>query len=151
MNQVLLRLTDSVGESAGMTVPIEVRDTVPPSLTLSADPAVLRPPDRDIHDVRLAGAAHDVCDPSPAIVFVAVSSSEPDDAPGGSDGHSTGDVSGGVPGTACVAVGLRAERDAGGPGRVYTVTCEARDTSGHAGAATTMVRVPRNAGSGVKP
>jgi hypothetical protein len=150
-NQVLLRVTDTVGETAETTTPVEVRDTVPPALTLSADPAVLWPPDRDLHTVRLAGTAFDVCDPAPAIVFVAVTSSEPDDAPGGSDGHSTGDVSGGAPGTPCVAVGLRAERDAGGAGRIYTVTCEARDRSGLAGAATTTVRVPPNAGSGGKP
>jgi hypothetical protein len=150
-NQILLRVTDSVGESAGTTTSIEVRDTAPPVLTLSASPAILWPADRDLHTVRLAGTAIDVCDPSPVIVFVAVTSSEPDDAPGGSDGHSKGDVSGGASGTPCDEVGLRAERDAAGPGRIYTVTCEARDRSGGAGAATTTVRVPRNAGSGVKP
>jgi subtilisin family serine protease/sugar lactone lactonase YvrE len=150
-NQILLRVTDTVGESAGTTTSIEVRDTVPPVLTLSASPAILWPPDRDMHAVRLAGTAIDVCDPAPAVVFVAVTSSEPDDVPGGKDGQSEGDVSGGAPGTPCVAVGLRAERAAGGPGRVYTVTCEARDRSGLAGGATTTVRVPSNAGSGVKP
>jgi len=150
-NQILLRVTDTVGESAETTTSIEVRDTVPPVLTLSASPAILWPPDREIRTVRLAGTAIDVCDPAPAIVFVTVTSNEPDDAPGGSDGHSQGDVSGGAPGAPCDAVGLRAERDAGGAGRVYTVTCAARDRSGAAGAATTMVRVPPNAGSGVKP
>ena len=148
-NQVVLRVTDTAGESAETTTPVEVRDTVPPTLALSADPAVLRPADRDLHTVRLAGTAFDACDPAPAIVFVAVTSSEPDDAPGGKDGRTTGDVAGGVPGTPCVAVGLRAERAAGGPGRTYTVTCAARDRSGLAGAATTTVRVPSNAGSDV--
>jgi subtilisin family serine protease/DNA-binding beta-propeller fold protein YncE len=150
-SQVLLRLTDTVGETAETTAAIEVRDTAAPTLTLAAEPAVLWPPDRDLHTVRLTGAAQDVCDPAPAIVFVRVSSSEPDDAPGGSDGHSTGDVAGGAPGTACVAVGLRAERDTRGDGRTYTVICEARDRSGRAGAATVTVRVPRNAGSSVRP
>jgi sugar lactone lactonase YvrE len=150
-NQVLLRVTDTVGESAETATPVEVRDSVPPVLTLAADPAILWPPDRDLHAVRLAGTAIDVCDPAPAVVFVAVTSSEPDDAPSGKDGHSTGDVSGGAPGTPCLTVGLRAERAAGGPGRVYTVTCEARDRSGLAGAATTTVLVPSNAGAGAKP
>ncbi|HYV85785.1 MAG TPA: choice-of-anchor D domain-containing protein, partial [Patescibacteria group bacterium] len=150
-SQVVLRLTDTLGETAETAAAVEVRDTTAPTLSLAADPAVLWPPDRDIHTVRLAGTAHDVCDPRPAIVFVTVTSSEADDAPGGSDGHSTGDIVGGAPGAACVAVGLRAERDTRGDGRLYTVTCEARDASGLAGAASATVRVPSHAGSGVRP
>jgi hypothetical protein len=42
----------------------------------------------------------------------------------------------------CDTVRLRAERDARGAGRVYTITCEARDRAGLAAAATATFTVP---------
>jgi hypothetical protein len=75
----------------------------------------------------------------------AASSSEPDDAPGEGDGHTTGDIA--TPaGAACGRVTLRAERDAHGAGRVYTITCEGRDRAGLAGTATVTITVPRDQG-----
>jgi hypothetical protein len=142
---VLLRATDSVGEQAETTVHVEVRDTRPPTLTLAADPAVLWPPDHALHVVRFVAAAQDVCDPQPEVALLTASSSEPDDALG--SGRTSGDIAA-QPGQPCTSVLLRAERAAGGPGRIYTVTCRASDRSGGTGSATVTVLVPDNLGGG---
>jgi hypothetical protein len=43
-------------------------------------------------------------------------------------------------------VQLRAERDGGGDGRVYTITFRVRDTAGNTGFATAQVIVPHDQG-----
>ena len=48
----------------------------------------------------------------------------------------------------CKSVQLRAERDGGGDGRVYTITFKVSDTSGNVGTATARVFVPKSQGRG---
>ena len=55
------------------------------------------------------------------------------------------------PGTADSAIVLRAERDAGGPGRTYTLVYAATDASGNSTSATAVVSVPHDLGSGPEP
>jgi hypothetical protein len=73
-----------------------------------------------------------------------VASSEPDDAPGGGDGATTGDVQGADVGTADVDVLLRAERDGRGPGRTYSARYRATDASGNVGTGVGTVAVPHD-------
>jgi DNA-binding beta-propeller fold protein YncE len=136
VTRVVLRVTDAAGETGATEVTVEVRDTVPPTLALAPDPAVLWPPDRRLHPVSLRPVASDVCDPSPALLTISVTSSA---ATGSAAG--VGDVA-----PDCSVVTLRAERDGGGSGRVYSIVCEARDRGGATTQATGTVEVPRHSG-----
>jgi subtilisin family serine protease/DNA-binding beta-propeller fold protein YncE len=132
--RLVLRVTDTAGETDEADLQVEVRDTVPPDLALSPDPAVLWPPDHRLHPVSLRPVVSDVCDPSPVLTLLSVTSSEAGSV-----------VTSG--GTGCSVVGLPAERDPAGPGRTYTLVCQARDRSGGTVRATATVLVPRNSGS----
>jgi subtilisin family serine protease len=134
-SQVVLKVTDLVGESAEATAGVVVRDVAPPALAISAEPAVLWPPNGALQRVQLRPVSSDVCDPSLSVILQSV-------------------ATGGTPETdfrapangSCDWVELRAKRD-GSNQRVYTVTCEARDRSGNATRATTTVMVPKSGGS----
>lgn len=147
-SRVVLRVTDRAGESSEAETDVEVRDTQAPAFEIAAEPAVLWPANHAMRAVRLNPSARDVCDPAPAVRLVAGTSSEPDDAPGLGDGTTTGDI---VADAGCAAVGLRAERAGGGPGRLYLVVCEGSDASGNATRAETVVSVPASIRDGRQP
>jgi len=85
------------------------------------------------------------------VLLASVASSEPDDAPGGSDGKTTGDIQGAAIGTADSSFSLRAERDSQGGGRVYTVVYQAIDGSGNTASALATVSVPHDSGGLTDP
>jgi uncharacterized membrane protein len=146
-----LMVVDSAGESDTTRLSATVRDTLPPVLSLTPSPAMLWPPNHRRVEVRVRWQAVDRCDPVPAVTLVAVSSSEPDDAPDGGDGNTTEDVYGASLGTADVEVWLRAERNASGSGRIYTLRYRALDASGNAAEASAVVSVPLSRGAGLDP
>jgi predicted extracellular nuclease len=113
-------------------------EETPPTLTVGVSPDRLWPPNHKYVTVQATVAASDNSGTAPTVQLVSVTSSEPDDAPGGADGATTQDV---------VIVDddtfrLRAERDETGSGRVYTVTYRATDACGNATVATAEVTVP---------
>ncbi|MGH9867233.1 MAG: FG-GAP repeat domain-containing protein [Candidatus Polarisedimenticolia bacterium] len=134
-----LRVTDAAGESGEALMGIEVVDTTPPTLTMSSPISILWPPTHRLVEVRPVLTATDLCGPATASITSA-SSSEPVDAPGHLDGFTSPDVV--VPGDGSVK--LRAERDARGPGRVYTVQVTAVDASGLAATGGLEVHVPHD-------
>ena len=147
---IALRVTDSVGETGLASLPVTVLDTTPPVATLVVTPPVLWPPNHALRPVALRLQVSDICDPAPSASLVAVTSSEPDDAPGNSDGSTTADVqapAGPVPAT----IQLRAERAGNGAGRVYGIRTEARDASGNTTPAVAGVVVPHDQGLGPEP
>ncbi len=73
------------------------------------------------------------------MVIERVTSDEPDDAPGESDGSTKNDI---VIGPDCRSVQLRAERVGERAGRVYVVTLRVRDSSGNVTRAEYKVTVP---------
>ena len=85
--------------------------------------------------------ASDACSAALGIVLVGARSSEPDDAPGSGDGHTTGDVDGVGPGDDRDIL-LRAERSTEGPGRVYTLTYRVSDAAGNTRTVEVTVTVP---------
>jgi hypothetical protein len=83
--------------------------------------------------------------------LVSVTSSEPDDAAGNSDGATTNDIQGADIGTPDTALLLRSERDGKGSGRVYTLTYQAQDRAGNTTPALATVTVPHDQGQGPDP
>jgi hypothetical protein len=139
---VVFTATDASGLAAPpRTVIIEVTpDLTPPSLDLQVSPTVLWPPDHRLVGLAVTHTVSDGADPAPAVRLVSAVSSEPDDAPGGGDGHTTGDVE--VSGD--FEIRLRAQRSAHGPGRVYTLTWQAEDAAGNLSEVVRTVKVPRH-------
>ncbi len=114
----------------------------PPSISVTLSPAILLPANHKMVDVTATVVALDACGAPLSSILTAIASSEPDSASGGGDGNTTGDIQGAEIGTADFSFLLRAERDAAGPGRTYTVTYRAIDSSGNASTATATVLVP---------
>jgi hypothetical protein len=141
-HEITLRVTDRAANQDTDSVRIAVVDTTPPQLEVS--PSLLWPPNHRL--VPVAGESNDLCGPSFAELETA-ESSEPDDASGGGDGATVGDIVIGAAGS----LELRAERDGRGDGRVYTLVYEATDKSGNAAMQTLEVVVPHDLRGSTEP
>jgi predicted extracellular nuclease len=113
-------------------------DGTAPTLTVTATPNGLWPPNHNYVRVEATWTATDTVDPTPTVALVSATSSEPDNAPGGADGNTVDDV---------VKIDddtfdLRAERNENGSGRTYTLTYRAVDDCGNATTGAATVRVP---------
>lgn len=158
-----LTVADGRGGIGVCDVLITVQDTLPPELMCTTDRAMLWPPKHAMIPVTILITATDECaDPGDILpITVRVSSDEPDDAPGGGDGHTYGDVDGHDGYTAPVdvtakfaydpltgrwtgTVRLRAERAGSGDGRKYTIDVEAFDSHGNAAVTSCCVVVPHD-------
>jgi len=126
------------------TVVIKVVDTTPPTITVSVSPDDLWPPNHKYVEVTTTVTVHDICDPSPKITLVSVTSNEPDNANGIGDGNTTDDI---VIVVNTNVIGdnftfnVRAERAGNGSGRIYTITYRATDASGNSAQASATVTV----------
>ncbi len=114
-------------------------EETPPTLSATASPSTLSPPNHRYQTVNATVAASDNSGVAPAVTLVSVMSNEPDDAPGDEDGKTTNDI---------VIVDedtfrLRAERSDNGTGRIYTITYRATDACGNTTTTSTTVTVPR--------
>jgi N-acetylneuraminic acid mutarotase len=112
----------SAGACSGTVAPLTI------SVLLS--PSSLRPANHKMVEIVASVNATSSCPGSPSIVLTSITSSEPDDAPGSSDGHTVNDIQGASLGTADFNFQLRAEADKNGTGRIYTVLYTATDSSG---------------------
>ena len=134
-HRLALRVTDTHGAVGITETTVTVADTLPPVLSVAAAPQRLWPPNHRLVPLGVTWNARDLCagDVTAAMTvrLTEVRSSEPDDAPGSLDGRTTGDILGAETGTADAAMLLRAERNAAGPGRVYTLLYVATDPSGN--------------------
>src|SRR5205814_1562038 len=79
------------------SVSTAVKDTTAPTLTLSATPSVLWPPNHQFVPVTITVTSTDVCDSNPAIRLVSITSNETPDANG--SGNTSPDVRGAAFGT----------------------------------------------------
>ena len=148
---VVFSADDGRGNSATCTTAVSVVDTQPPTLSVLTDPGSLWPPNHEVVPVNVQLAAQDACGAGVRVELVSVTSSEPDDAPGGEDGQTTADIQQVEVGSADAIVELRAERGGKGGGRTYTLTYRAIDLAGHATAAVGLVTVPHDLGQGPEP
>lgn len=120
---------DPAGNSAGpITRVVNVQDTLAPSLTVSASPAVLWPPDGELHPIALSAIAGDSCDQNVAVSCTATSN-QPAAGPDPDIVWDHGNLS------------LRSVSADLGVGRVYTITCTATDHSGNTTTRSTDVIV----------
>jgi len=147
---VTLRVTNRFGESSTAATTATVIDTQPPTLSVTLDPETLWPPNHRMVPVSAAVTATDNCG-SPELRLVSVTSSEPDDAKGGGDGHTSGDIQGALIDTADLSFELRAERSGRGNGRVYEVVYQVTDVAGTTVLATARAVVPHSQGGVIEP
>lgn len=155
---VTLTVTDGYGGVSVDDVLITVIDTTPPIVVCSTDRASLWPPNHQLVQVAVFVQASDACAAPWALsVVCTVRSSEPDDGTG--DGSFTGDTNGqdGYAEPVPIALSynetaarfegvltLRAERDGGDSGRVYSILCLVTDPSGNETTASCVVVVPHD-------
>ena len=135
---VALNATDEAGNTGSDNATVTVIDTRPPEINAIVTPNVLWPPNHKYVEVKINATASDICDPSPKITFVSITSNEPDNGLG--DGNTVNDI---------IIINdftfmLRAERSGKGSGRIYTVTYKATDASGNYVIASVTVEVPHN-------
>jgi len=136
---------DAGNDAAPVTRTINVVDTIAATITLTGQVITLWPPNHQYRTVNvsdLVAGASDGCDTTIGLddVFIKqVTSDESDN--GNGDGNTSNDI---VIGANCKSMQLRAERNGGGNGRVYTITFRVRDASGNERTATAQVYVPKN-------
>lgn len=121
-----------------------VFDTTPPTVTCSATPKTLWPPNHKLRVVTVAVVVTDSGSGPAGFKLVSATSSEPDNGLG--DGDTAGDIQGWTTGTADTSGMLRAERSGAGTGRVYTLTYEGADAAGNTATCSTTVTVPHDQG-----
>jgi hypothetical protein len=158
-----LTVADGRGGIGVCDVRITVEDTMPPEVLCTTDRAMLWPPKHAMVPVELSVVASDACSAPDEIlpIVVLISSSEPDDASGGGDGNTQGDVGGHdgysapvdvtddltydpLTGAWTGTVHLRAERAGSGNGRKYTIDVQAFDSNGNASITSCCVVVPHD-------
>jgi DNA/RNA endonuclease G (NUC1) len=133
--------------SSEATVSITVNDTLPPVITLNGSKISLWPPNHAYHTVTvsdLVASASDNFDPNVSLDSVVIAQASSDEAEDGTgDGNTLNDI---IIASDCKSVQLRAERESGADGRVYTLTFLARDAAGNISTVTAHVMVPKNEG-----
>ncbi|MBV9958138.1 MAG: DUF5011 domain-containing protein [Acidobacteria bacterium] len=136
---------DGNGHTTTATRTVNVVDTTAPTITLTGQNIELWPPNHKyvtINLTQLVASASDGCDGTVDIndvVIKKVTSDELENS--GGDGNTLNDI---VIAANCKSVQLRAERDGGGNGRVYTITFLVRDAAGNTTTKTAKVTVPKN-------
>jgi hypothetical protein len=134
--------------SSTKTRTVIVVDSGLPSITLTGQNIELWPPNHKyvtINLTQLVASAHDGCDGTIDINDVVISKVTSDELENSSgDGNTLNDI---VIAANCKSVQLRAERDGGGDGRVYTITFRVKDSTGNVATKTAKVTVPKSQGN----
>lgn len=159
-----VRVTDPFGAFDTDVVTVTVQDTQAPTVTLSASPGNLWPPNHKYHEITVSAAVADACTaPSELNGSVAafVVSNEPDESPNRGDGNTTGDIRVTRPGGSVLlssnsspqvqyrpgdGLEVRAERLGNAAPRHYTITLTATDSGGRTTTSTTVVTVDHDQG-----
>jgi hypothetical protein len=135
-----LRVSDRINPPVSCGTTVTVRDTTAPTLSLSASPLVLWPPDHVMRSVSVLATSSDL---SGVTLTASVTSSEPPDAAG--DGSTEPDWTAPVVDpSGVITLWLRAERSGTGAGRTYTIIVTATDAAGNSTSATIDVLVPHD-------
>ena len=121
---------------------VSTLDTTPPTVTCSATPSSLWPPNHKLRDVTTTVTVQDADSGPAGFTLVSVTANEPDNGLG--DGDTAMDIQGWAIGTNDTAGRLRAERSGLGTGRVYTLTYEGADAARNTAQCTATVTVPHD-------
>jgi len=139
LTTVTASATDAAGNTASGSFTVTVVDTTAPVFSsLTASSTSLWPANHKMVPITLTATATDAAGAPVTFKILSATSSEPDNGLG--DGDTTGDIVI----TGAMTLNLRAERAGNGPGRVYTITVEARDAAGNTRTQNVTVSVPRN-------
>jgi hypothetical protein len=114
-------------------------DTALPTITLNGNAISLWPANHSYHTITvsdLVASASDSCDSGVNLNRVIISQVSSDEGV-----LSSGDI---LIAADCKSVQLRADRDGGGDGRVYTITFRVTDANGNSATATAKVTVPHD-------
>jgi len=142
--RVTFTAEDDAGNRSECGADVSVLDDLPPVLEVSLTPHELWPPDHRMIPVTVRASVTDGCDPLAGFVLASITSSEPDLGEG--SGDLADDVQDAELGTPDTRFLLRAERTAGGPGRVYEIEYRATDGSGNVTVQVVTVSVPHDRG-----
>ncbi|MBV9925986.1 MAG: DUF5011 domain-containing protein [Acidobacteria bacterium] len=140
--------TDAVGNAATpKTRTVTVVDTIAPTITVNGLTPSLWPANHKYKTFALTDfvtGVSDSCNTTLGVSSVVIEKVTSDEIENGNgDGNTTNDI---VIGADCKSFQVRAERDGGGNGRVYTVTFKVTDASGNVGRTTATIVVPHNPG-----
>jgi HYR domain-containing protein len=131
--------TDAAGNTAQCTFNVTVVDTEPPVIQeVSAHPAGMWPPNHKMADITVQVQAVDVCGSEVTNWIDHVTSNESVNGRGDGNTEPDWEITGPL------QVRLRAERQGGGAGRVYTLVIKSSDSSGNTAEALVEVRVPHD-------
>jgi hypothetical protein len=114
---------------------LTVTDTEPPEA--NDEPTELWPPNHKFHTITGEDCVTDACDGDVQVTFLSASSDEPVNDKG--DGNTEPDII-----LSCDSVELRAERQGGSDGRVYTLEYSAVDDGGNETSGSCIVTVPHD-------
>jgi Pullulanase X25 domain len=121
-----------------LSISMDCTDQTPPTLSVSASPSRLWPPDHKYRTVVASTTFADDTDPSPVLGLVSVTSNEPD------SGLNRQDKPNDIVIVDDHTFRLRAERSDTGTGRIYTITYRVTDVCDNATVASAIVIVPHD-------
>lgn len=139
-------VTDAHNNTTTATQTVTVIDNTPPVITTNGVTPSMWPPNHKYQTFSVTDFVSSVFDNCGNVsvgdvVIDKVTSDETENGDG--DGNTLQDI---VIGSDCKSVQLRAERNGGGNGRVYTITFRLRDSAGNDAYATAKVVVPHSTG-----
>ena len=143
---VVWTATDGAGNSTTANQTVTVIDNTVPVITTNGQTPSMWPPNHAYQTFAVTDFVSSVFDNCGGISVsdVVISNVTSDEAVNGNgSGNTLNDI---VIASNCRSVQLRAEREGGGDGRVYTITFKVTDTHGNVGTATANVVVPHNPG-----
>jgi|GEM_PF-908300 len=141
---------DSGNDADALQRTVTVVDTTAPVITLNGNNPSMWPPNHKYKTFAVTDfvtGVSDTCDTPLGVGSVEIEKVTSDETENGNgDGNTFLDI---VIAGDCKSVQLRAERQGGGNGRVYTITFRLRDASGNTTRVTAQVKVPHNNGGTV--
>jgi hypothetical protein len=135
---ITLTVSDAQGATSTASVNIVVRDTLAPTLSVQALPALLWPHNGRMVTVVVLVESRDLCDPAPAVTLTGI------DITDRKPGDPAQDIADAAYGTDDRIFQVRATRAAGGDGRTYTANYVVTDASGNTASAAASILVPLN-------